>query len=139
MNNTVKIIIFLTFICLSNIFVYGQNSETVMSKLQKKVWVLQNSGDAKITEKYVSNHIFYTVNGKQSRKAEFYLSNQKDTVYNSDKKESEVNGKYIISRIVRDESDKRPKPITILEIIEISDNRLLLKNLNNSLIEYKAE
>ena len=41
--------------------------------------------------------------------------------------------------MIRDKNDHRPRPITVLEIVEISNDRLVLKNKNDVLIKLKAE
>jgi hypothetical protein len=138
-----KIIIILcllvTIFIVINLSATSQETESVLYLLEKNTWIVQGVIGINISYKYESNHQISYVDGRPGRPFEFYLSNERDSVFNFDRKSGIENGRYIITRMIREEFDERPRPITILEIIEISDNRLLLKSQNNSLIEYKAE
>jgi hypothetical protein len=129
----------LVILSLTSTLAMAQQHEFVLSKLQNKTWIMQGTTDKTIEESFTKGNIICKYNGKHVGTFEFYLSDSKDTIFDSSKKNKVENGRYIISRMVRDKSDKRPTPVSILEIIELTDEKMVLKNENNVLLEYKVQ
>ena len=91
-------------------------------------------------EKYVKNHVTSYLDGKHFVTFEFYLSDSIVTAFDPNKEGMIDDGRYIISRMVRDKDDKRPTPLLVMEIIALEENMMILKNIKtNIIIEYKAK
>ncbi|MGV8090410.1 MAG: hypothetical protein AB2L24_00910 [Mangrovibacterium sp.] len=142
----VKTLCLLSIIGISVISVYAQKENTVLDKLQGKKWFMATAMDGdKIVNwtesKYEKDKVLYYFNGQLFGMGEYYLSDSIVTVFDQNKVGKVINGRYIVSRILRDKTDTRPTPIGVLEIVELGSDKMVVKNNNqpNVLLEYKAK
>ncbi len=137
MKKALKISNLIILLCLLTFSVLGQKNQSALKILKKHTWVLQGIKSVKITFDYKSNLEISSIDEKPGRPFEFYLSNSKDTVFN--KKNRSKNGKYIITKMIRKKKDRRPRPVSWVEIVKIDDENLVLQSRNNSVLKLKSE
>lgn len=162
-KSKLKVIFLMIFILSSTIAVWAQSKNKIkQSYLINKNWVLNLEGKSyqsmlKFTDKEIIHILEFN-----SETAEiiniYYLSNKIDEEFDPKRMGKSKEGKYIIEQRnirtlnvnsnskITDESTNTLKTrsastnINVFEIISVSDNKLVIKNLrNNSTIEYIAQ
>ncbi|GAA3564304.1 hypothetical protein [Snuella lapsa] len=139
------------FVILANIFIMlithnveaQNNKESTLELLQTKTWHMQGLTDKEVSDKYDANQITHYFNKKGfefSEHSEYYLSNTIDQEFDSNKVGKVSNGKYIISRFIREKKDDGPDKISVCEIKEINKNWLIIRNIKHKhVLRYKGE
>jgi hypothetical protein len=122
------------------ISVYGQTDSSVLEKL-KKTWEMQGMTDKTADDKYVNDKIIHHLNGQHFANEEYYLSDSIVTAFDPNKVGKIFNGRYIVSRVLPGKKNTNPVPVNVLEIIELDNDKLILKNIKRPhiLLEYKAK
>ncbi len=129
-----NIILLLILMCCwsINTSLYAQeNSSTTLELLQSKNWIMwfPSKQDFSVVDKFSSNiwHSIFSYSGKDTdMKRIFFLSNSPDINDESGKRAALETGKYIIT------DEGRLK--AVFEILKLTPDSLILKNLNNSSI-----
>jgi hypothetical protein len=141
MKTIIKTYCTLLFILVANlasVTSYGQTSFK-LSDLQGKVWIQQGLGNQLNEEQYENQKLVITLNKKYTVEFEYYLSDNLDNSFDQSKVGKIMEGKYIIRRALRDNSAQTPIRVSTFEIIELSQNKLVLKNSKQNLLEYLSK
>ncbi len=111
---------------------YSQQEASILEKLKSTIWNAAEYGDGTYDCQFTDSTMVWTF-GKSKEFSivqEFYLSNTINNEFQIEKVGNLSNGNYLIIRAKRTPDDTRPKPISVMEIIELSREKLILKNVN---------
>ena len=133
-----KLLTLILFVMMSILTVFAQTDSSVLSKLQGKRWRMDLVGDTSLvyyiqisTDSIKSTGIYNGVSA--SIREPFYLSDQIVSAFDNSKIGTAQNGRYMIVKV------NSSNPLRVFEIVELTENRLLLKNLmNSSLMKYTS-
>jgi len=143
MKKYTTIILTSILIALTTFSGAAQDKESTLGKLKANRWHMQGVTDIAVSTKYGNKRIkqyYKEEKFKFTLSSEYYLSNTLDKEFNSSKVGKTFEGKYIIRRVARKKYDNRPKPVLVLEIIQLNENWLILRNVKHKhLLKYKAE
>jgi hypothetical protein len=139
-NQTVFVI---AFILVFSQAAFSQQETTILEKLKGTVWNAVEYGDGTYDCQFTDSTMVWTFgNSKEySIVQEFYLSNNINNEFQIEKVGRFSSGNYLIIRAKRTSEDTRPKPISVMEIIELTNERLVLRNVNKPelpLVVFKA-
>ena len=129
---------FIMVVNLTSVISYGQTSFK-LNDLQGKVWVQQGLGNQLDEEQYENQTLIITLNKTYTVKFEYYLSDNLENSFDQSKVGKIKEGKYIIRRALRDNSGQEPIRVSAFEIIELNQNKLVLKNSKQLLLEYLSK
>lgn len=132
----------LTVILLSGLFSsYAQEQKTTQQLLMGKTWDMQGMMGKTMSEAYDENTITVYYNGKELGKDEYYLSDVIEVEFDTSKVGRMSEGKYIVHRAKKEKGYKEELPVTVLEIVQLDETMLTLKNIKNEhvLLEYKRK
>ena len=122
----------------SSLKAFSQMESYMLKRLQEKEWVLLFNNNSKNIV-YTQNECFIYVNCKYDAKAEYYLSDTIETVFDKNKVGKIMNGKYIIERIISSKPvNNYPSEVMVFEIKELNANMLTLKYRNEE-FNYRAK
>ena len=111
---------------------YSQQGTSILEKLKGTVWNAAEYGDGTYDCQFTDSTMVWTF-GKSKEFSivqEFYLSSNINNEFQIEKVGRFSNGNYLIIRAKRTSEDTRPKPISVMEIIELTNEKLVLKNVN---------
>ncbi len=128
-NKIVYLIVLILFFSNTG---YSQQETTTLEKLKATVWNAAEYGDGTYDCQFTDSTMVWTF-GKSKEFSivqEYYLSNNINNEFQIEKVARFSNGNYLIIRAKRTSEDTRPKPISVMEIVELSNERLVLRNVN---------
>ena len=133
MKTNKKIIgaLFLISITFFSIVGLSQDKKSDIEKLKSNTWMYQGLKDCK--DIYPNNTIRH-IAGDYVVKDKFYLSDSIDSIFVEKKVGTKSNGKYIHTIAMRDKNDKRPSPLSVFEIIVLTDEKLSLKYIETGVV-----
>ena len=133
MKTNKKIIgaLFLISITFFSIVGLSQDKKSDIEKLKSNTWMYQGLKDCK--DMY-SNKTIRHIAGDYVVKDKFYLSDSIDSIFVEKKVGTKSNGKYIHTIAMRDKNDKRPSPLSVFEIIVLTDEKLSLKYIETGVV-----
>jgi hypothetical protein len=128
----------ITLFLITNLL--AQKGNFKQAELQGKTWQLQ--GVTGFNEEYIYENDIpsFSIDGKNIGNMEYYLSDSIVKTFNSTKVGNIKEGKYIIKRPIRAIGDTNPPlRVSVVEIVELSRYKLILRGVKNSnLVEFKA-
>jgi len=144
MKPPIKIFIIISLLVVVNMISYisfAQKGNFKQAELQGKTWQLQGITDVTIVYIYETDKLSFYRNDKNIGNMEYYLSDSIVKIFDSSKVGKVYEGKYIIERPIRAKGcTTQPLAVSVLEIIELSPDRLIVRGANNpNLVEFKVK
>jgi hypothetical protein len=123
---------------------YSQQETSILGKLKSTIWNALDVRDGTYDLQFTDSTMVWTF-GKSKEYIiieEFFLSNSAETEFKSNQVGKNLNGNFLVFRAKRTTEDKRPKPISVMEIIELTNEKLLFKlpdNPGRPYLEFQAK
>lgn len=125
-------ILFALFICAASITSFGQIDSTNIEILKSHIWYMEGLTDKSYSQEYGEEEVISRLNNDIFITSDYYLSDSPTDFFDSTKVGLNQNGNYIISF-----SNKSLGIISVLEIIEINQNQMILRNIEQENIDLK--
>jgi hypothetical protein len=101
------------------------------------MWSMQGMTDKTSEEFYSIDSITIYLNKKYLGTLEYYLSDSINQVFDSSKVGKIMKGKYIVSMVLKPPKRSTDlRPVSVYEIIELTQNKLIIRNKNQDLLEF---
>ncbi len=123
---------------------YSQQESSILEKLKSTIWNALDLRDGTYDLQFTDSTMVWTY-GKSKEYIiieEFFLSNSAETEFKSNQVGKNLNGSFIIVRAKRPPEDKRVIPVRAMEIIELTNEKLLFKlpdNPGRPYLEFQAK
>ena len=123
---------------------FSQTDNFKLSDLKGKTWNMQGLTDKTDEANYDNNKLIHTLTDITKTKYvftfEYYLCDSIVKIFDSTKVGTIMEGKYIVTRVLRDNKTNptQPQPVSVYEIVELNSTKLVIRNIKQqNLIEYK--
>jgi len=130
-NKKIASVFFLINFILFSFVGLSQNKKTDIEKLKSFTWTYQGLKDC---QDIYSNNTIRHIAGDFVGVDKYYLSDSIDSIFVEKNVGSKSNGKYLHTIAMRDKNDKRPRPLSVFEIIVLTDDKLLLKYIKTGVV-----
>ncbi len=96
--------------------------------------------DKSYEESYSLDTVTLYFNKKYFGTLEYYLSDSINKVFDSNKVGKILEGKYIISKVLKPPKRSTDlRPVLVYEIIELTQDTLIMRNKNQDLLEFVSQ